>query len=98
VQRHCTSPVGNVNALYQRFAPSLILPGPLAYIHTTHLQSDTREMEAEKLMPAAADHASSYGNRPHRFRQPVQQQFNSLRPIDLLRIIASSPGRRALRK
>lgn len=96
---HIRNPYSLAHTRYRRIAPSLILPGPLAYIHTTHLQSDTREMEAEKLMLARADHATSYyASRPHRFREMVQRQFNGLRPVDLLKIIASSPGRRAIQK
>lgn len=94
---HIRNPYSLSHTRYQRFAPSLNLPGPFAYIHSTHMQSDTREFEGEKLLLAQQDHAERFGKRPALFRKAVQRQFNNKRPIDFLRIIANSPSRRAFK-
>lgn len=77
---------------HYRIAPSLNLPGRLAYIHTAHAQSDTIEAQSRKLTKARREHNSLFGNRPRRFRQAVRAAFNDLRPEHFTRIVRNAPS------
>lgn len=77
---------------HYRIAPNLNLPGPLAYIHTAHAESDTREAQARKLKKARAEHQGLFGNQDRRFRLAVRRQFNDLRPEHFLRVISRAPS------
>ena len=77
---------------HYRIAPNLNLPGPLAYIHTAHAESDTREAQSRKLKKARLEHELLFGNQDRRFRFAVRRQFNDLRPEHFLRIISQAPS------
>ncbi len=94
-----TSPPGKVLNPYMlqhgghyRIAPTLMLPGPLAYIHTAHAESDTREAQARKLKKARTEHRSLFGDRNRRFKQAVRAGFNDLRPEHFARIVSRAPS------
>ena len=75
---------------HYRIAPSLSLPGPLAYIHTAHAQSDTVEAQARKLKKARSEHKNVFGDRVRRFRHAVRAGFNDLTPEHFTRIIENA--------
>ncbi len=77
---------------HYRIAPSLSLPGPLAYIHTAHAQSDTVEAQARKLKKARSEHKNVFGDRVRRFRHAVRAGFNNLTPEHFTRIIENAPS------
>ena len=77
---------------HYRIAPSLSLPGPLAYIHTAHAQSDTVEAQARKLKKARSEHKNVFGDRVRRFRHAVRAGFNDLTPEHFTRIIENAPS------
>lgn len=77
---------------HYRVAPSLSLPGPLAYIHTAHSESDTREAQARKLKKARVEHQNLFGDRARRFRQAVRAAFNDLPPEHFTRIVRNAPS------
>ncbi|MFI0397403.1 glycosyltransferase [Paracoccus jiaweipingae] len=75
-----------------RTVPSLMLPGPFAYIHTAHAESDTREAQSRKLKHARNEHQRLFGRMPRRFRLGVRRQFNDFRPEYFHRIIQAAPS------
>lgn len=87
------SPYALGHRRYHRNVPSLSLPGPLAYIHTAHLHSDTAQDQHMKLAHARADHASLFGNRPRRFREAVERQFGGLSPQHFRNVMRTAPSR-----
>ena len=95
---HIHNPYDLKHGGHYRIAPSLILPGPLAYIHTAHAQSDTIAAQKRKLNHARAEHTVYFGNRPRRFTQAVQRQFGGHKPSHFLGIMRGAPSQKAMRK
>ena len=91
------SPYNLNHAKYFRQVPALSLPGPFAYIHTAHAQSDTIAAQERKLRNAREDHLSYFGDRPRRFRQAIQSQFGGRKPAHFLDIMRKAPSRKAAR-
>lgn len=86
------NPYALQHGAHYRIAPSLSLPGRLAYIHTAHAESDTYAAQGRKLNGARREHEMLFGNRLRRFRQAVRTQFNDHRPEHFLHIIANAPS------
>lgn len=95
---HIHNPYDLKHGGHYRIAPSLVLPGPLAYIHTAHAQSDTIAAQKRKLNHARAEHAIYFGDRPRRFMQAVQRQFGGHKPSHFLDIMYRAPSQRAARR
>lgn len=91
------NPYDLMHRKHARYAASLSLPGPFAYIHTAHAQSDTIAAQWRKLKNAREDHLSYFGDRPRRFKQGVQRQFGGHKPAHFLDIMRKAPSRKALR-
>lgn len=95
---HIHNPYDLKHGGHYRIAPSLVLPGPLAYIHTAHAQSDTIAAQKRKLNHARAEHAGYFGDRPRRFMLAVQRQFGGHKPSHFLSIMHRAPSQRAARR
>lgn len=90
---HIHNPYNLKHGGHYRLVPSLSLPGPLAYIHTAHAQSDTIAAQGRKLNHARAEHGLYFGDRPRRFKQAVEQQFGGRKPSHFLDIMRRAPSR-----
>lgn len=95
---HIHNPYDLKHGGHYRIAPSLVLPGPLAYIHTAHAESDTIAAQKRKLNHARAEHKMYFGDRPRRFMQSVQRQFGGHKPSHFLTIMRRAPSQRAARR
>ena len=95
---HIHNPYDLKHGGHYRIAPSLVLPGPLAYIHTAHSQSDTIAAQKRKLNHARTEHAGYFGDRPRRFMLAVQRQFGGHKPSHFLDIMHRAPSQRAARR
>lgn len=95
---HIHNPYDLKHGAHYKIAPSLILPGPLAYIHVAHTESDTVAAQKRKFNHARAEHALYFGDRPRRFMQAVQRQFGGHKPAHFLTLMRHAPSQRATRR
>lgn len=95
---HIRNPYNLKHGAHYRTVPALSLPGPLAYIHTAHAQSDTIAAQWRKINHARGEHALYFGDKPRRFKQAIERHFGGCKPSHFLDIMRRAPSRRSRAK